>query len=90
MAQFKIKHGRIKGAEGVWYGADGQLNDSGEQLPSVIELTDKEASLIDPDGTVLQTKAEWTKAEAGEKAKAAAIAKLEAEAAADAKKVGAK
>ena len=90
MAQFKIKHGRIKGAEG-WYGAEGQLNDAGEQLPSFIELTDKEALLLDPSGLALQAKAEWAKLEAGEKAKAAAIAKLDEAAAEEkAKKAGAK
>lgn len=75
---FKIIHGRIK-AEGKWHGADGQVDDDGGQLESFIELDDADAKKIDPDGTTLMLKSAWAKADAGEKAKAAAIAKLEAE-----------
>lgn len=98
MTTYKIIFGRFKApgaGNGGWLGAEGQFSDAGEPLDSEIELSDKEAKLMDPDGTALQPLNEWKKAQAGEKAKAAAIAKLDAEEAAakgsaDAKKAGGK
>ena len=89
MATFKILYGRIKQGDKM-FGSDGLTNDSGEQLETFIELDAKEAKLLDPDGTVLQTKAAWDKAQAISKAVKAASDKADADALLDVKKVGGK
>jgi len=83
MPEFKILHGSIKTQQGL--SGSHILDDEGGKL-DVIELTEKDAKLIDPPaqpgqligGIVLKLKSEWDAEQAGELAKTEAIAKAKA------------
>lgn len=76
MPQYKVIHGSIK-LGGKFHGP-GKVDDDGAPL-DVVELPEKEAALMDPSGACLVLKSKWDVAQAGEKAKAEAIKKAEAE-----------
>ena len=92
MPQFKILHGGVV-IDRKLYGSH-VLSEDGQPM-DLIELTEKDAKLIDPPppdsdaltgGKCLQLKSEWDVEQAGEKAKAEAIAKAQADIQAKAEK----
>jgi hypothetical protein len=83
MHEFKIIHGSIKTQQGLL--GSNIIDDEGNKL-DVIELSEKEAKLIDPPsqpgqligGATLKLKSEWDAEQAGELAKSETIAKAKA------------
>ena len=68
----------------------GSIHKGGHQpTGNVVELSEKEAKEIDPEGTCLLLESKHIAASAGEKAKAEAIKRVEAEQAAEAEKLSA-